>query len=325
MISPSLPPALKAALDAKLEGLSRSGVAARAAVISKTYREGGTSGTISTEADAIAYALVRMPATYAAVAASLNALAEIRPDFSPESLLDVGAGPGTATFAATEAFPSLAHLALLDRNQALRGLAIELAGTSARVSGLTYGSGEARGTVARADAADIVIASYVIGELTESERGELTEQMWSKTNDTLLIVEPGTPAGYARIIAARAQLIALGGRVCAPCPHDLACPLTPPDWCHFAQRLARSRAHKDIKGVELPFEDEKFSYVAVTRAPIPPRPARVLAQPAVGKVEVAAKLCTGGGLVMAKVPRRDRPAYARARRWHWGDAVTEQR
>ena len=105
----------------------------------------------------------------------------------------------------------------------------------------------------------------------------------------------------------------------------MACPLTPPDWCHFAQRLARSRAHKDIKGVELPFEDEKFSYVAVTRAPIPPRPARVLAQPAVGKVEVAAKLCTAGGLVMAKVPRRDRPAYARARRWHWGDAVTEQR
>ena len=27
--------------------------------------------------------------------------------------------------------------------------------------------------------------------------------MWAKTSDTLLIVEPGTPAGYARIIALR--------------------------------------------------------------------------------------------------------------------------
>ena len=40
-----------------------------------------------------------------------------------------------------------------------------------------------------------------------------------------------------------------------------------PDWCHFTQRLPRSRAHKQIKGAELPFEDEKFSYVALTRAP----------------------------------------------------------
>ena len=27
--------------------------------------------------------------------------------------------------------------------------------------------------------------------------------MWAKTRDTLLVVEPGTPAGYARIIALR--------------------------------------------------------------------------------------------------------------------------
>src|SRR6202043_2574660 len=102
MTAPDLPAELKAALDARLQGLSRSDAAERAALISKTYRDGGGSRAIRSEADALAYALARMPATYAAVIASLNALAEITPDFAPTSLLDVGAGPGTATWAATE-------------------------------------------------------------------------------------------------------------------------------------------------------------------------------------------------------------------------------
>jgi ribosomal protein RSM22 (predicted rRNA methylase) len=49
----------------------------------------------------------------------------------------------------------------------------------------------------------------------------------------------------------------------------------------------------------------------------------VLAEPEVGKVEVTAKLCTPGGLVVAKIPRRAKADYARSRRWHWGDAVME--
>ena len=68
-----------------------------------------------------------MPATYAAVIASLNALREITPDFAPKSLLDVGAGPGTATWAAAEAFSSLQDFTLLDANAALRALALDLA------------------------------------------------------------------------------------------------------------------------------------------------------------------------------------------------------
>ena len=97
--------------------------------------------------------------------------------------------------------------------------------------------------------------------------------------------------------------------------------LQPPDWCHFTQRLQRSRAHKQVKGAELPFEDEKFAYVALTRAPVAQRPSRVLAQPVVSKVEVTAKLCTPEGLALTKVPRRAKADYAGARRWRWGDAV----
>src|ERR1700704_6382998 len=99
-MTPDLPPELISALERKATGLSRSDAAQRSAIISQTYRDGGTSHTIKTEGDALAYALTRMPATYAAVIASLNAVIEISPGFTPYSLLDIGAGPGTATWAA---------------------------------------------------------------------------------------------------------------------------------------------------------------------------------------------------------------------------------
>jgi ribosomal protein RSM22 (predicted rRNA methylase) len=323
MTSPDLPTDLKAALEAKLHGLSRSDAAARAARISQTYRGGGGSAAIRTEADALAYALARMPATYAAVTASLNALCEIRPDFAPERLLDVGAGPATATWAAAEAFSSLTDYTSIDANAALRTLALDLSDQSSRLAKLQYTQGEARAVLNKAEPADLVVASYLLGEMGDTDRATLADLMWSRTSDTLLIVEPGTPAGYARIIELRRQLIALGAHVAAPCPHDGECPLVAPDWCHFAQRLPRSRAHRQLKGAELPFEDEKFAYVVLTRVPVAQRLARVLAQPDVGKVEVTAKLCTPGGLVIAQVPRRAKADYARARRWRWGDAVME--
>jgi ribosomal protein RSM22 (predicted rRNA methylase) len=324
VIPPTLPAELRASLDAKLEGLSRTDVAARAAAISGTYREGGNSAAITSKTDALAYALARMPATYAAVVASLNALQEIRPDFAPQSLLDVGAGPGTASWAAAEAFPALASFTLLDANPALRGLALEFAAGSSRLGVANYQLGPARALLGKAGEADLVIASYVIGELGERERRDLVDRMWARTGDTLLIIEPGTPAGYARIIATRAQLIASGAHVAAPCPHDSACPLQAPDWCHFAQRLPRSRAHMQMKDADVPFEDEKFSYVVLTRAPLAARPSRVLAPPIVGKAEIAAKLCTPDGLALAKVARRDKLAYTRARRWRWGEAVMKK-
>jgi ribosomal protein RSM22 (predicted rRNA methylase) len=230
MTSPILPAELRAALEAKLHGLSRSDAAQRSARISETYRSGGSSAAIRTEADALAYALARMPATYAAITASLNALYEIRPDFSPKTLLDIGAGPGTATWAAAETFPSLADFTSIDANTALRTLALDLFGKSPRLCDVCYTRDDARAALAGTEPADLVIASYLVGEIDDNERAVLADQMWAKTRDTLLIVEPGTPAGYARIIALRAQLIALGAHAAAP------------NGCRAHARIKHSRA-----------------------------------------------------------------------------------
>lgn len=322
MISPDLPAPLRAALEQMAHGLSRNDAAVRAASISRTYRDGGNSGAIRSDADALAYALARMPATYAAVTACLNALTDARENFHPESLLDVGAGPGTATWAALQAYSSLQTLTLLDANTALRRLALILAAEQMHGAPLDYQQADARSGIAAMPQADLVIVSYMIGELAQEARAAFATELWRKTRDTLLVVEPGTPAGYARIVALRAQLIAEGAHVVAPCPHDLTCPLGKPDWCHFAQRLARSRAHKQIKGAELPFEDEKFSYVVLAREAAAQRPARILAPPLVTKAEMRLKLCRPDGSAgIASVPRRDKAAYAKVRRLDWGDTA----
>jgi ribosomal protein RSM22 (predicted rRNA methylase) len=321
MTAPGLPAELKAAIEARLHGVSRHAAAGRAATMSQTYRDGGDSSAIRSEADALAYAVVRMPATYAAVMASLNALRAITPGFAPQRLLDVGAGPGTASWAAAEAFSSLRQFLLLDANAALRGLAIELARGSERLREISYLEGAAQDRLAAVEAADLVVASYMIGEIDPAQRPALADLLWAKTAGALLVVEPGTPAGYQRIISLRQQLIAAGARVAAPCPHDRSCPLSAPDWCHFTQRLPRSRAHQQLKDAERGFEDEKFSYVALTRAPSADHPARVLRQPVVTKAAVKATICTPQGVMEAVALRRQTEAYQRLKKTNWGDTI----
>src|SRR3954451_13241371 len=143
-IMSALPLELSQALQRASAAASLRDLADRAGRISDTYREGGGSAAIRSEADALAYALARMPATYAAVTASLDAFAEVRPDFMPKTLLDVGAGPGTATWTAAGALVSLDRFTSIDANPALRALAMELFGQSARLSAARYILGDAR-------------------------------------------------------------------------------------------------------------------------------------------------------------------------------------
>jgi ribosomal protein RSM22 (predicted rRNA methylase) len=322
-----LPHDLSAALDKLAHGKSQREFAQRAEVISQRYRAGGGSrDTIKDGDDALAYAFTRMPATYAATAAVLAAVGDAWPDFSPRSLIDAGAGPGTAVWAAAEQFDALADIRLIDNNRHLRALALGClhASTSPTLRNARYDRSDLLAITGAS--ADLVIASYVIGELAPDRLPSLADALWSAASAMLVVVEPGTPAGFARIRALRAHLVAQGAHVVAPCPHDRACPIIDPDWCHFSQRLNRSRAHRQAKGAALSYEDEKFAYVALAREGLarerPPAPtARVLAHPRVGKAEVSAKLCTQEGIVTATAPRREPERYKAQKGWRWGDAV----
>jgi ribosomal protein RSM22 (predicted rRNA methylase) len=326
-IPPDLPPDLKAALVRLGHGVSRRAVAERAAAQSRTYRAGGGSQRIATSGDVLAYAFTRLPATYAAAAAVFSAMDKTLRGFAPRTLLDVGAGPGTAAFAAVQAFESLADIRLIDANAELRNFALALmadADSAAlrQVAGSqSYRIGDAPALLADAPPADLVTASYAAGEVAAGDLARFTRLLWAATAGALVIVVPGTPNGYACMLRMRADLIAAGAHVAAPCPHDRPCPLQAPDWCHFAQRLPRSRDHLLVKGVDVPFEDEKFSYVVLSRAKPEPVAARVLAPPHVTKAAVTAKLCKVAGVEIDTAARRDSEAWRRFKSWRWGDGL----
>ncbi len=313
-----LPAELAAAVRRIAEG--RKGLSDSSARISEHYRQRGASRqVIGGSDDAVAYALSRMPATYAAVSAVLEELQARAPEFAPRTLLDAGAGPGTAGWAVAEAFEGIAPT-LMDHNRSF----LTLAGT------LAEGTALAEAELLEADLGrfelqrryDLVTCAYALTELPDAEMLAAAERLWRHSDGVLAIIEPGRPRDYQRLMAVRARLIELEGRVLAPCPHERDCPLVEPDWCHFSVRLSRSRDHMRMKGGTLGYEDEKFSYLIVARPGIgKPAPGRVLRRPEENKFSVTMAVCAADELETRVVPSRDKPAFKAAKKLDWGDAT----
>jgi len=321
----ALPEALRAAIDRRLEGQGRAGLAQRAQALSEGYRGGrASSALVKGEADALAYALTRTPATYAAARRALDEVLALRPGFDPSDLLDVGAGPGGGGWAALDALPGLSTVTRLDHSPAFLDLAEDLAGEGpAPLASAARMRADLADPALSLPQADLVLAAYALTEIAAAALPGLVERLWSATRGLFLVVEPGTPEAWRRGLEIRTRLLAAGARLVGPCAHEVACPLAAPDWCHFAQRLPRGREHRLAKGGAAPFEDEKFFWLAFERAgPVSAgrAPARIIAPPRPGKPGVRLRLCQPDGRIEnADISRRDKAAFARARRLGWGE------
>jgi ribosomal protein RSM22 (predicted rRNA methylase) len=321
-----LPPQLRQAIDRALEGIARADLAAAAAVLSQRYRDERRDGAlfIANRRDALAYVAVRLPATYAAIRASFGAIAEVFPDFSPQTMLDVGAGPATAIWAAADCWPALADAFLVEASPMLRACGEEFA-AQAQLPNMTWRIADVASDAIDCAPRDLVTLAYVLNELAPNGRRSALERLWHLTADTMVIVEPGTPAGWQRILAARRHLIESGAHLVAPCPHAHECPLQPPDWCHFASRVARSRLHRQAKGAEVPWEDEKFSYVALSRRRAPVARTRVIARPRKASGRARLKLCHPNGSAGDQLfSRRDGDLFKRASGSDWGSSLRRE-
>jgi len=291
--------------------------------LTRSYKAGSYSRPpIQSAAHRAAYLTVRLPATYAA---NWRVLAEIRrlaPQVDIRSLLDLGAGPGTAVFAAAEIFPELQQATELEASDPWLNLGKQIASESPHPV-LHEAEWIRQDLESTFDASphDLVVISYALGELA-AEAGEmLLDRAWSFAKQFLLIIEPGTPRGFSVIHRARGAMISAGAHILAPCPHSRACPMAgTSDWCHFAQRVERSSQHRKLKGAALGYEDEKFSYVIASRNNFPAVAARIVRHPQKRSGHVGLVLCGPQGLETKTVTRSDKQNYKLARQAQWGDA-----
>jgi ribosomal protein RSM22 (predicted rRNA methylase) len=310
------------------------GLTAAATSLSAGYRAGTLpaerTAHVHDARTAAAYAATRAPATFAAAGKAMLEGARGLPDFAPRTLLDVGAGTGAAAWAAQAIWPTLTDLVLVDREAAMVDLGRKLAAgrdvagsSSAGASALAAATWQTEAIHrARLEPADLVTAAYVLGELPVTAVAPLIARLWAATSGALVIVEPGSPAGFARILAARSSLIADGAAIAAPCPGIEPCPMAGADWCHFLVRLERSRLHQRAKAATLAWEDEPFSYLVATRLPTLPAPRVVLGRPRHRPGRVELRVCAGAGrIVISTLSRRDGVVFRAARDLEWGDRV----
>jgi ribosomal protein RSM22 (predicted rRNA methylase) len=297
-----LPANVRNLIEARAEAVGFAALKAAAAELSAAYREGKPS-RVAEEERVAAYLVTRMPATYAA---AYMVLEEVRERIGEvATILDVGAGTGAASLAARTFWPS-ARITLIERDHALADAAREILPDADLLLRDVK-------QIAPFPAADLVIAAYSVGEFGEPA----ATRMWQAAAKVFVAIEPGTPKGFALI----RRLRDLGGHIAAPCPGNVPCPIVDPDWCHFAARVERSSLHRRVKEGALGYEDEKFSYVVLSKQPVEGARARIVRRPEQKPGLIALETCTAEGLRTERVTKRDKDAFRAARRARWGETI----
>jgi ribosomal protein RSM22 (predicted rRNA methylase) len=172
---------------------------------------------------------------------------------------------------------------------------------------------------------EAVSLSYVLNELTPKEQLQVIHRAYEATDQILILIEPGTPQGYGNILIARTLLLNEGAHIIAPCPHQVSCPLASAfkegkDWCHFRVRIPRGKYHRRAKEAALPYEDEKYSYLVVSKNAQPPLGDRIIKAPILKTGHVILDLCTQSGQLERRiVSKSEGKLYSQARDCDWGD------
>ncbi|WP_299444705.1 small ribosomal subunit Rsm22 family protein [uncultured Phycicoccus sp.] len=318
-----MPLPLPRALEAVLASADAESLRRATSRLVEVYRSGAppAAQVLADPVAATAYAAYRMPATHAALVRILRDADRLGALDGVRSLLDLGGGTGAAAWAAADTMPGLESATVLDGSADALALGRQVArhGPPA-VAGATWVRADL-GALAGLPAADLVTISYVLGELADPLHGPLLDAAMG-AGGLVLVAEPGTPRGFAAVLAARDRLVAAGWHLVAPCPQPGPCPVAQRDgdWCHFSARLDRSALHRRLKGATLGHEDEKYSYLLASREPLSPSLARVLRHPQTRKGMVTLEVCRADGTAGPEVvTKRDRERYRAARDAAWGD------
>ena len=322
-----LPYQLETAIEAALQNVPASKWKSEAKALSERYRtqRSGKEFSLARGTDeALGYAAIILPAAYAQLSGAMAAIQARVPDWQPASMLDIGSGPGTALWAASERWPSLQKLVAWEREPAFIDLGRQLAKGSKREAlrhtnwqRVTIG-GKLPGQI---DTYDLVVFGHVLNELPETLRKDIVTLAWQHCSGVLLIVEPGTSAAFPIVKTMRDHLLRLDANTLAPCAHNRPCPLVD-DWCHFPQRLERPSFQRRAKSASAGWEESKFSYAAMARFDADTSIwGRLIHQPHKQKNMVSLTVSSVDGIVEPQIPKSNREAFRNATKYEWGDII----
>ena len=279
---------------------------------------------LNQEEEAAAYSLSRMPATYGAVYnAFFQTLDTIERQVKLKTLLDVGAGTGAATLAIANQI-NINKIICLEREDAMLNLGkilLEASDKKEIRDAIWIKQDLMKDSIMETikEKADIIVVSYMLNELDETNRLKLVENLWNQTNQILLIVDPGTPKDFKNMMQIKRFLVNKGARVIAPCANERECSLPSNDWCHFLCRVERTKWQKDIKMATVPYEDEKFTYLAFSKEDIGRTKNRVI-RPSINKTNfIQVKLCEENKVSEKIYTRKDKEMYKKAKKIKVGE------
>lgn len=288
---------------------------------------------------AMAYAAHRIPGIFACNSKVFGEIKERFPGFEPKRMMDFGSGPGTTTWAASETWPTIRRFQLVEPSESMVMVSTQL------LEGFPV---ERRNFLhqGRPDKFDLIVASYSLSELSDDASRRLhIMSIWEHLDPggLLIVVEPGTPIGFKVARQVRSTLLELGEAVknpalkptiIGPCPHAHRCPMSQTTWCHFVQRVERSATLRSTKSAVQNWENEKFSYVAISKGPLPGEHqladdhpnkdlkwSRLIRQPLKRGGHVIMDACTPSGTAerITVSRKHGQDLYTAARKSTWGD------
>lgn len=270
------------------------------------------------------YLASRFPATYAAI---LSVLKQLPTEAGVASALDVGCGPGVGLWALSERFSTLKQYTGVDADSKFLSIAHNLSehldfSESEWINGY-YPAQLPNNTF------DLVLASYTFNENKWADVEATLNSLWqNNVGEYLVLLEPGTPKGFARMKQMREYLIQLGAYIYAPCMGEQTCPMPANDWCHFSVRLQRELFQKNVKDGVLPYEDEKYSYLIATKQSTQKSKTgraaeggRIIKKPIKRSGHYVLDVCENKGLSRVVISKSDKEQYKLVKKLEWGDKL----
>ena len=316
-----IPDLLERVIEEEIQGVKITELKEIAQELSNRYMNEKRSGQtlLSKEKEALAYLGIRMPATFCAVTTALKHTLSVAQNCNIETVLDIGAGTGAAVWAINEQIDT-AKITCLEREEAMRKVGQSLMKKSEELSKVEWIDADITKTE-DIKGADLIVSSYMINELKQEERKKLIQKLLNLESKIILIVEPGTPEGFKNIKEIQKIVLESGAYIIAPCTHQQQCKLPENDWCHTTVRVERNKIQKILKSGDAPYEDEKFSYIAISKENFGIAESRILRHPIIETGKITLKLCTNGNIEQKVITKKEKELFKQAKKKKCGDSI----